>query len=266
MCELCQKNDAVNRQFRKIHDNVAGCINELMKIDNIQRRFKFKKIQEFPRDFDELAKVFNFYILEWQNKLRLLKSEYFYDTLVGKEQDAKVAENQIEYVQDKIERLAGTKNVESISHMSSFEKFKQLYKMFVTSDDRTGRYVLFTIDDLKSAELIDAIEDYYNELKDVKYLEVGDDIYYFGRSKNKSDIPENPLGIPTAIDFRDLVKSGKIKIEVVVQDAQKLRLAFQITDSGLKAGGGGFESLKDIDSGCDFVKTETSSKAKRQRN
>lgn len=64
--------------------------------------------------------------------------------------------------------------------------------MFVTSDDearKAGRYVLFTIKDLKSVGLIDAIEDYYNELKDVKYLEVGDDIYYFGMSKNKSDIP-----------------------------------------------------------------------------
>lgn len=125
MCELCQKNEAVNKQFKRIHDNVVGCINELMKIDGIQKQFKFKEIQEFPRDFDELAKVFNFYILEWQNKLRFLKSEYFYMTLAGIKQDnVKVVENQIKYVQDKIERLAGTKDAESISHMSSFEKFK----------------------------------------------------------------------------------------------------------------------------------------------
>lgn len=67
-------------KFREVTKNNKN-ITENVLIDE-------KNIEKFPEAFDELAKAFNFFILEWTKKFQVCRSKYMYYILNNKDEEA----------------------------------------------------------------------------------------------------------------------------------------------------------------------------------
>ena len=79
----------------------------MLKIDN-------EKIKRFPDAFDELAKVFNFFILEWTKKFIICKQKYIYSKISTKNGEIREGNDDADEIlkiaqkyNNKIEKLSG---------------------------------------------------------------------------------------------------------------------------------------------------------------
>ena len=87
--------------FEEFNRNVQECVDNLIRIRGVQDKFNFRKMKSFPDDFQELSKVFDFYILEWTNRLMHLKSSYLYEIAMGNDEGS----DEIERIVDQSEKI-----------------------------------------------------------------------------------------------------------------------------------------------------------------
>lgn len=137
--ELWSQSEATKEKFEKFNKNIQYGINQLMQIKGINDKFKFKPIKNLPDDFEEMSKVFNFYLLEWINKLIHFKSSYLYSIVTNgsdKNELERISSN-VKNIHDKIKSLCGQTKFKpnEILNMNFVDKFKRMYSVLVSTDE-----------------------------------------------------------------------------------------------------------------------------------
>lgn len=262
LTKIMKESVAVKDKFEQLGENVQFCIDSLNQIENVKTKINFKpeNAKNFPDGFEELAKVFNFFVLEWVRKFMFLSSNYIYLKLDKKEEEAKKQISIATKIKEKFKKLCGDDG--RLMFSDEFTKFREIYKLFISTDDFLPgknqntdgdvdqnqdeidkKYTLFTFEDSESADkdfknnIIDKIDSYYKK-KGCRYIEIGDDVYLIGGNSNTT---ENPLKLKNLQNFKSLKqrKDVGVKVVVSVKDASKLHLTMyfkteeqKLTDSG----------------------------------
>ena len=266
--DLWSKSEETRESFEEFNRNIEECIGNLMKIRGIQDKFKFRPIRSLPDDFEELSKVFNFYILEWTKRLIHLKSSYLYEIAAGNDNFDENADriiSQVELIRKKFLTLCNQTKIElgEIVDMDFVQKFKLMYARLVSSDrmklddDRnTQNLFSLTIDGNRpdSKKFLDMIEEYYGVLKNCRYIEIDEDLFKFSNI-SKTSVPADPFDLKPP-DFGRIsdVISMKITISVVKPGdghGFALRLGVRLVDPRKRIGGKPFEKLDSLD--CKFM-------------
>lgn len=239
MMTLLQDSPELNDRCRTLNKNIKKCVDGLDQIEEIRDRFKLGSggVKRLPEDFEKIARVFNFYILEWMAKLAYLKSTYLYEAS-GSNPSEKKLETILEKATLVKDRLGRLSNKQDVLKFTFIDKFKAMYSIFA-SGDRTKDVVdlrhtplIFSYvadpDSQTVRDFLELICEYYYSEMDVRYIQIGSELFYLDGPDKSSN---NPFGLDIP-EFSDMAKKVGLKISVGVkapsQNSRDFKLALKV--------------------------------------
>lgn len=293
LMEAWKNNDKLNHAYSEYKKNIDTLVKDLLSIKTIRNKFgdMLSDVNSFPEGFKKLSQIFNFYVLEWEHEYLVMKSSYLYtklNTPNDTEQLNRIS-NVVTNLNEKMHRLTGG-DMSAIKNdtLSFFDKFKMLYCTLISTDankKEAEKYnkTVFSIDNIGNEELWDIIIHYYRDLKDVRYIQIGHDIYKLNGSKpgpskttgDGNEVPlvsgDDPLNMKDAKSQEELSKipfnitlsvvkktkysrkDGKTKEVYDSESAgQKLFLDIKLSHPETSSGKG-FDNISKINKTCKFI-------------
>ena len=224
MMRLLQDSPELNNRCKTLNKNIKRCVDGLDRIEEIRNRFKLGSggVKRLPEDFEKIARVFNFYVLEWMAKLAYLKSTYLYEAS-GSNPSKKKLETILEKATLIKDRLGKLSNKQDVLKFTFIDKFKAMYSIFASGDreknviDPKHAPMIFSyVADPNSQTVKDFLElicEYYYSEMDVRYIQIGSELFYLDGPDKSSN---NPFGLDIP-EFSDMAKRVGLKISVGVQ-------------------------------------------------
>ena len=224
----------ISESFYKFSKKIKELVSELNDISEIRDKLNIEDIEELPRDFSKISRVFNFYMMEWLSKYAVLCSTLIYNLLLGSS-DETIDEykKKIERIESKLSILIGgklnEKNLRNIVNLDSTIKFKRIYNLLIdknfedtNKDDITTAEkkdtFLFNIKGVHYDDILNFILTYYRDDKKCEYIEIGKDVFMLSDN--------NPLGLNNCRKFEDVfVNNNNAKFDIVVTtDIEDIKL------------------------------------------